>query len=457
MSFIQEGSSSSMLTESQLFYVPPTITERQATFDVLVGPSAATFDDANDILFEIAPSTDLISLADMRFECELHILNRDGNPVELQDCVCPVNNILGSLFNCVNVEVSGRSINDPSNLYFMRSYLENLLGYNSEAMRSQLSSCGFNLDSTQNKVGVSGTYIAAVAAAAPGIAIPARCQFPNQDQIDRNALIMKVRPLQLSGKIHCDIFQQDKPLLPGVSLSLKFTRSRAPLAFTAVNANAIPKAVIRKPRLFVRKFEPSAVYMNALSKRLLRGPAIYHFERVQMRHTTINTGQQFADWPNLVSGQLPKMMLVTMVTSRALSGTHDTNPFYLDNFDLCYLSAEIDGKIYPTNGYNMDFSTHQTLTCYDGLSRALEIYSSSERSLPFTRMEYQNGFTIYGFDFTPSGTSRGALTIIKQGNLNLNMRFKTALTEPINVIAYLVFDSTISINNARQAIFDFSA
>jgi len=161
----------------------------------------------------------------MRFECELHILNRDGNPVELQDCVCPVNNILGSLFNCVNVEVSGRSINDPSNLYFMRSYLENLLGYNSEAMRSQLSSCGFNLDSTQNKVGVSGTYIAAVAAAAPGIAIPARCQFPNQDQIDRNALIMKVRPLQLSGKIHCDIFQQDKPLLPGVSLSLKFTRS----------------------------------------------------------------------------------------------------------------------------------------------------------------------------------------------------------------------------------------
>ena len=44
-----------MLTESNLFYVPPTLTERIATHDVYVGPAAATFDEANDILFEVAP------------------------------------------------------------------------------------------------------------------------------------------------------------------------------------------------------------------------------------------------------------------------------------------------------------------------------------------------------------------------------------------------------------------
>ena len=70
MSYLTEGSERSMLTESNLFYVPPTLTERIVTHDVYIGPSAATFDDANDILFEIAPSTDLISLADIRFECE---------------------------------------------------------------------------------------------------------------------------------------------------------------------------------------------------------------------------------------------------------------------------------------------------------------------------------------------------------------------------------------------------
>ena len=60
MSYIQEGSDRAMLTENSLIYVPPTLTERIARHDVYIGPAAATFDEANDILFEVAPSTDLI-------------------------------------------------------------------------------------------------------------------------------------------------------------------------------------------------------------------------------------------------------------------------------------------------------------------------------------------------------------------------------------------------------------
>ena len=102
----------------------------------------------------------------------------------------------------------------------------------------------------------------------------------------------------------------------------------------------------------------------------------------------------------------------------------------------------------------MDFGTHQTLSCYDALCRVMEVFNSADRDLPFSRT---NGFTIFGFDFTLGGTSRGALTIIKQGSFNLNIRFKSQLPNAINIIAYLVFDSTISINNNHQAIFDFSA
>ena len=90
--------------------------------------------------------------------------------------------------------------------------------------------------------------------------------------------------------------------------------------------------------------------MNALSKRLLRAPAVCHFERVQMRQETIAGGLQTAEWPNLVAGQLPKMMLVCLVSSAALSGSHDTTPLYLDHFDVSYLNAEIDGKLYPRGG-----------------------------------------------------------------------------------------------------------
>ena len=82
-----------MLAESNLFYIPSTLTERVATHDVYIGPSAATFDDANDILFEIVPSTDLILLADLRFECDLHVLKQNGQAFDSSDNVCPINKI----------------------------------------------------------------------------------------------------------------------------------------------------------------------------------------------------------------------------------------------------------------------------------------------------------------------------------------------------------------------------
>ena len=124
----------------------------------------------------------------------------------------------------------------------------------------------------------------------------------------------------------------------------------------------VPRAVIRKPKLLVRKYKPSAGYMNALSKRLVRAPAVYHFERVQMRQATIAGGLQTAEWPNLVAGQLPKMMLVCLASLAALSGSHDTTPFYQDHFDGPYSNAETDGKLYPSGGYTMDFGTHQALS-----------------------------------------------------------------------------------------------
>ena len=114
MSYLTEGSERSMLTEGNLFYVPSTLSERIATHGVYIGPSAATFDEANDILFEIAQSTDLISLADIRFECELFILKADGQASDLSHSVCPTNSVLGSLFQSVTVEVAGRSTSDDS-------------------------------------------------------------------------------------------------------------------------------------------------------------------------------------------------------------------------------------------------------------------------------------------------------------------------------------------------------
>ena len=218
-------------------------------------------------LLSTSPCGDLISLADLRFQCDLLVMRSDGTSFNTEDCVCPCNNILSTLFQNVQVTLAVRSISDPSSLYFVRAYLENLLGYTENAMLGQLSVEGLYHDSTQVP-NVTGAWVAAVAQ------IPSHASFQNLDQKYRFDMVKSGRTLQLSERIHCDLFQQDKPLLPGVSLSLKFVRSRTAVAFTAVAADKLTRVAIRNPKLFVRKYNPAASYLNSLSKNLLNSPAI---------------------------------------------------------------------------------------------------------------------------------------------------------------------------------------
>ena len=113
--------------ESQLLYVPPTIIERMSTHDVLLGPSAAIWNEANDITFDITPCNDIISLADVRFQCDLHVMRADGSKLVDEDFVCPISSMLSTLFRNVQVTLPGRTVSDSSNLHFIRAYLENLL------------------------------------------------------------------------------------------------------------------------------------------------------------------------------------------------------------------------------------------------------------------------------------------------------------------------------------------
>jgi len=450
MAFIEERSEQGMLLEDHLFYLPTTLTERWNYSEQRLGTITSTFDDCPDFSWQITPSeNELISLADIRFECDLFVTGADGKALNAEHLITPINNIIHSLFQSVTVELGGRSISDASNLYFMRSYLENLLGFSSGAQKSQLTCEGFYLDHSFTAP-QNGTWIAA----ANGI--PGRANFNNDGAKSRYNMLLAGSPVQLSGKIHSDIFQQDKPLLTGVPLFIKLTRARTQLSFTAVDAAHLPKVAIRNPRLYIRKFEMTASYSNALAKQLLTSNAVYHIERVAMRHMTLNAGQQFAAWNNVTQGQIPKIMILGMVSSNALAGTHDTTPYNFQHFDLMSIYAEINGKIYPNNSYDLNFPNHFSLQAYEGLLDTLGRLNEPSGELVFDRHKYNNGYTLFGFDFTSSHTGLNSVALVKQGNLNIHLKFRVDLPETIVVFAMLVYDNVIEITNNRDIIFNFT-
>ena len=190
MAQIGENSDQGMMVEDHLFYLPATMTERWNYTEQRLGTVTATNDDCPDFTWQITPSdSELISLSDIRLEVDVHLARADGTPLQAEDCVSPINNLLHSLFQSVTIELGGRSISDTSNLYFLRAYLENVIGFSADAQKSQLTSAGFFLDSN-----FSTPYNGVVAqpAAAGG---RAKITFNSNGAQQRHEMINLISPL----------------------------------------------------------------------------------------------------------------------------------------------------------------------------------------------------------------------------------------------------------------------
>jgi hypothetical protein len=71
-----------------------------------------------------------------------------------------------------------------------------------------------------------------------------------------------------------------------------------------------------------------------------------------------------------------------------------------------------------------------------------------------------NGYTIFGFNFTPDLSdgvnANGYTSPIKHGDLSLHIRFKAPLPETVSVIVYMEFDNLIEIPESRIPFKDFT-
>ena len=70
--------------------------------------------------------------------------------------------------------------------------------------------------------------------------------------------------------------------------------------------------------------------------------------------------------------------------------------------------------------------------------------------LGISREAYAKGYTLVVFDLSSEIVDAGVQAVQKQRNLQLEIRFASALTESINVILYASFPSEIRIDQARS-------
>ncbi|XP_055354695.1 uncharacterized protein F54H12.2-like [Paramacrobiotus metropolitanus] len=276
--------------------------------------------------------------------------------------------------------------------------------------------------------------------------------------------------VELSGRLFTDITMQDKPLLPGVSMGIKFIMSKpefhlqtyaAPTGDKTTATQGTPeyeyRTFLRNPCLYLKRYIPTPDYLTAITQMLGTKTAKYHIERTLMRVHDITKSTQSTVVANLHIGQIPKVMFIGFVSNASFHGSQDKNPFNFENFSITAIAVEVDGQSYPAKPYQPDFVNGRSLECYNGLMDTLGRKNSSYGHMPFSRIGYQQGFTIFGFDLTPEHTGRGAMTLIRQGNLAVRVAFAKPLSDTVMMCTMLVMDNLVEFNQHRNLIADFTS
>jgi hypothetical protein len=180
--FHSEGLCKCASNELDLFSVPLTQMSVESGKFVEYRP-VSTLMNGLPIEFDIASSgDDFIDFANSYILVKVKITKANGNNLDDNDAVGPVNNFLHSLFSQVDVSLNGTLITNSSNTYPYRAYIENLLSYGPAARRSQLTACLFYKDAA------------------------GKMDKANSGLINRATFTAQSRESDLMGRIHTDIF-----------------------------------------------------------------------------------------------------------------------------------------------------------------------------------------------------------------------------------------------------------
>ena len=350
--------------------------------------------------------------------------------------VAPVNNWLHSLFSKVDMYLNDTLVTPSSNTYPFRAYVVTVLNYGDEAKNTQLTSqlwykdTAGHMDATNLDGGNTGLD-------------------------ERRRYIAESRIVEMMGRLHVDLFLQDRFLLNGVSVNIRLVRSKDAFSLMAGGQNADYKVQIVDAVLFARMAVLSPTVQMAHIKTLEKGTAKYPIRPVDCKVYSIPQGAMSHTHENLFLGTLPKRLILWCIDNDAYNGEFSKkNPFNAKNNAINFLAVYVDGRQVPVKPLQPNVETGSYIRSYVNLFSATGKQSQDEGN-GLSRDDFGQGYIFFGFDLTPDGCDGGCFHLTRKGNLRIEMHFATALEQTVNVVVYGEFEAVLEIDKGRNIIYNY--
>jgi len=420
-----------------LFSVPPTQTSIEAASYCDYHP-LTSIGDGSPIEFEISGTgEDYIDFSNTYLFVKAKITQANGANTIATDVVGPANYFLHSMFSQVDISLNGTSVTASTNTYPYRAVIEALLSYGSDCKESQLSAALFYKDTAGNMENV------ALDGANQNIGLVKRAELTTMNRV-----------VDMMGRIHADIFFQDRYMISDVNIKIKLTRSKD--AFCLMSDDEFAVKIV-SAQLYVRKVKLSPSVYLAHARTLEQGTAKYPIKRVICKTFTVPVGFRDVTHEKLFCGQLPCRLVVGLVDNEAFNGAFNRNPFNFQHFNVSEIGVYLDGQqVHAVKALQPDYAHHQYVDAYMSLFSGSGKINRDEGNF-IARTDFARGYGLYAYDLTPDLAENDHFNLTRQGNVRLLLKFSAALQRTVTVIAYAEFENVIEIDRSRNVIFDFGA
>jgi len=275
-------------------------------------------------------------------------------------------------------------------------------------------------------------------------------QSTNTGFIDRWNRQKQSKEIEMCGRIHSDISNVPKFLLPGIKLQIKFTKAKP--SFYLMNTGADSKTTFKflDAQLLVRRIKANSQIPLAHERTLKTELARYDLTRVELKTLTFSAEPQSLSIDQAVIGRIPKRLLYTMRANTDFLGTINTNPYNFQHFGLRTFVMYVNCRKIPSEGLNIDPGHEKTtVLAYNTIFEGSGIHHSNS-GLQITHDMYIKGYFMLLFDLTPDlAASEGHTSPVEAGNIRIELSFKEALKEAITCLLYLEYDKIARVDSSR--------
>lgn len=364
--------------------------------------------------------------------------------VTMDDGVGVVNNITGALWRRCEVFINHNSISSmqtPS--YHYRSYLEKLLNYSKEAVKTSLTSGLWQADGTDSHEfkKVAGTDSWSMPTGMKG----------------RTAKLIGGETVHLTDILHTELSSIGKYLPPGTNVKLQFERNSDD--FVLVTA---PNVSATKFRINIVEFWITINRVQVHDKLLAAWKAKFEageFAQYPMVRSIVKTkafakGLQQIKYSQVFTGEMPFAVMAFITTGEAEANGRTKNPYYFHHHYVNSAELTTNSATTPTTRLKQDFEKDDARGSYRAFLDAIGVKAGTNTP-DITYKMWTSGATVWAWDLTPDQCCGFHRHFTTYGALSIDFGLAKPISEVAGVTLNVIglYHDTLYIKSDKMVVY----